>query len=539
MEEKDFFDEELERQQSEQRNNAQDSFDSWSNHGGSAPNPPAQRKNGWIIALICVGLALCVALGWILGVIFGGGSSQTIEPMSQSGNAILDTVMQYMRDKYYQDISNEQWQAAIEQAGTAFMQTAGDRYSHLMSPQTYYDFMYPEASVGSGSTEVFGVSFTVEEGLGMYISAVTVNSNAYGNLQEGDIVLMLTDIRDKQGNIPEIASVQFDKMLLSQWTSSTIQAVLNKTYSATFHYLRMVGEGDDATYEIGEINLHRSQIQYVNTNYPYQFVEFYFDRSHNNISVQRMGQAAVSTYEYLGLDQMPADTGYVHITEFMDYTFVNDNGSIGKVSAAEEFSKVMQLFKQLGLKRLVLDLKGNPGGNVQYVSEIASMLVTDAKLTNEQQKAVNGRNGLLITTLEYTKENTSYPYYMESTYDDYFGTPTDIADIVVWTDGGSASASELLTGALLDYGTAVQMGVTTYGKGIAQTWEELPFRGTVVDLNGAITTGNWAIYYTCAKYYSPLGNNIHGVGYTPSSKYNGLTSYQSLWQAARSYWGVN
>ena len=106
------------------------------------------------------------------------------------------------------------------------------------------------------------------------------------------------------------------------------------------------------------------------------------------------------------------------------------------------------------------------------------------------------------------------------------------------SDDGSASASELLLGALLDYKTAVQMGTNTYGKGIAQTVEELNIRGSYIDVDGKVQTdGYWAVYYTFASYYSPLGTNIHGVGYAPANTYK-VSRYGDLWTLAKYYWGV-
>ena len=66
----------------------------------------------------------------------------------------------------------------------------------------------------------------------------------------------------------------------------------------------------------------------------------------------------------------------------------------------------------------------------------------------------------------------------------------------------------------------------------------MPYTGEVVQTNGQKTQYPWAIYYTFAAYYSPLGTNIHGTGYTPDAPYDGLESYAELWQATKSYWGV-
>ena len=212
----------------------------------------------------------------------------------------------------------------------------------------------------------------------------------------------------------------------------------------------------------------------------------------------------------------------------------NENGV--KLQADVEFRQALTLFKSRGLKRLILDLKGNPGGSVDYVSSIAGMLVTDAKLTDKQRQKVTSSDGLLITTLQ-PRAGSPYVYSRESTYDLYFDAPTDKPDIVVWTDAGSASASELLTGALRDYGTAVQMGTTTYGKGIAQTCIPLSdYTGTVITNSGQKTTGHWAIYFTIAEYFSPVTTtNIHGKGYTPQAEYDNLDTYEKLWDATIKY----
>lgn len=535
---KDFFDEEFEKKVADAQKPNDKHFDSWSSY--PVQNETRVNKNKPLyITLICVALVLCLVLGWVLCTIFNGfgsiGKGNTgITP--DEGGEILNTVIEYLKNNYYQDISDEEWLTAIEASGTALMQYAGDRYSQIMAPQTYYDFLYPSSSSSSSSGEIFGISFVVEEGVGLYISSVVANSSAYGVLKEGDIILKLSDMKQRDGSAPSIGGQTFDSFVTGQWTTATIQAVLNATYSATFLVLRM-DEVDSDTNGVFSVQLQRSKVNSVDSNYDYSFIEFYFNDTYKNISGGKnvANNGKFTTYEERNLSQLPDDTGYVRILEFMDYSY-SKGGKIVTVSAYDEFLEVMQLFKKLGLKRLVLDLKGNPGGNVQYVSQIASILITDSNLTNAEKSVVRRGNELLITTLVFPKENAKNTHYYQSSYDQYFGELKDTCSIVVWTDGGSASASELLTGALRDYGTAKQMGTTTYGKGIAQTWRELPFYGTVTDINGKQQKWPWAIYYTCASYYSPLGHNIHGVGYTPDDGYNGLTDYADLWKATLRYW---
>ena len=84
------------------------------------------------------------------------------------------------------------------------------------------------------------------------------------------------------------------------------------------------------------------------------------------------------------------------------------------------------------------------------------------------------------------------------------------------------------------------MGVTTYGKGIAQICLPLnDYVGEITTTSGAKSTGHWAIYYTIASYYSPLGNNIHGIGYTPNTKYNNLDTYDKLWARTVEYYNTS
>ena len=539
---KDFFDEEYDKkiqQESEQKH----AIDNWYAH--PAPEQVSGKKSKPLyITLTCVALVLCFALGWLLCYVFQGIG----KTVADEGGDILNTVIDYLQNNYYKDIDDEQWTKAIELSGTALMQYAGDRFSQLMSPQTYYDFVFPTGTVQSNG-EVFGLSMSVNEGIGLYVSSVTANSNAYGKFFAGDIILRLTDIVGYNG-VPTVEGsdgqvVEFHQINLGEWASTTIQTVLSQVKKATFHVLRWVDSKN--AYTIEQIELQRSKINPVSSQYNYTFVEFYFDGIHRNISVPSkkddqgnyvVTEGEYTTYEERALDKLPANTGYIRIDQFMDYVQTDATGNVVTVSAAQEFKTVMNLFKSLGLKHLVLDLKGNPGGNVSYVTEIAGMLVTDAKLTVEQRnKLTNKDKELLITYLEMPKPaKITQNYYQMSSYYNYFGQIGDKCDIVVWTDGNSASASELLTGTLRDYGTAVQMGATTYGKGIAQTWQELPFTGKVKDLHGDIVDYPWAVYYTCASYYSPLGKNIHGVGYTPEGNYNNLSSYADLWNAAISYW---
>lgn len=168
----------------------------------------------------------------------------------------------------------------------------------------------------------------------------------------------------------------------------------------------------------------------------------------------------VPTVEYKMLTDQ---NGYIQITEFDHIT-------------VEQFEEALTALKAQGMERLIIDLRNNGGGNVDAVCQIADALLPE---------------GLIVAT-EY-----------KSGRRDEMTSDAQCLDIpmAVLVNGSSASASEILAGALKDYGVAVIVGTQTYGKGIVQS---------VYDLQDGT-----ALKLTTAKYYTPNGNNIHGVGITP------------------------
>ncbi len=160
--------------------------------------------------------------------------------------------------------------------------------------------------------------------------------------------------------------------------------------------------------------------------------------------------------------------GYLRIAQF-------------QIETGKEFTKAIEKLKSKSpeLKGLIIDLRNNPGGVLQ-----ASVEVVDA-LLNE---------GMVV----YTKgriENTSREYFATE------GDATDGLPIVVLINDGSASASEIVAGALQDQNRAVIMGTRSFGKGSVQT---------VIPLSE-----NKAIKLTTALYYTPKGRSIQAQGIAP------------------------
>jgi carboxyl-terminal processing protease len=169
------------------------------------------------------------------------------------------------------------------------------------------------------------------------------------------------------------------------------------------------------------------------------------------------------------IDKVLADgaIGYIRVTGFSD-------------NAATQFRTVVAADVTAGRKELIVDLRGNPGGYVTAARSIASEFLSSGPLFWEE-------------TADGTQTETD-----ASTG----GVATDPAiHVVVLIDGGSASASEIVAGALHDRARATLVGQTTFGKGTVQQWIELPNTG--------------ALKLTIAKWLTPNKTWIHHVGIVP------------------------
>ena len=183
------------------------------------------------------------------------------------------------------------------------------------------------------------------------------------------------------------------------------------------------------------------------------------------------------TGEYLELDverrQVEVDTvlhemlenqvGYIEILEFDEPT-------------AKQFKDALADLQSQGMEALIVDVRNNPGGLVDSVVEIVDELVPE---------------GLIVYMENSMGMKTEY-----SADESYLDIP-----LVVLVNGESASASEILAGAVRDRGVGTLVGTNTYGKGIAQS---------VFPLGDGS-----AVKITTSDYYTPSGENIHGKGIMP------------------------
>jgi carboxyl-terminal processing protease len=168
--------------------------------------------------------------------------------------------------------------------------------------------------------------------------------------------------------------------------------------------------------------------------------------------------------EYAGM--LDDTTGYILQSGFTENVSADIKANVIKL-------------KEQGMKRLVLDLRGNGGGLLDEAVSIVSLFVP--------------KGSLVVTAKGKTPQ--SYREYRTKT------EPLDtLMPVIVMVDSGSASASEIVSGALQDLDRGVIMGRRTYGKGLVQTIRPVAYNGQV-----KITT---------AKYYTPSGRCVQAIDYS-------------------------
>lgn len=178
------------------------------------------------------------------------------------------------------------------------------------------------------------------------------------------------------------------------------------------------------------------------------------------IPVERR-RVEVPTVEYEMLD---GNIGYIKIAEFDAVT-------------TEQFREAKAALEEDGMEKLIVDLRSNLGGVLDTVCDILREILPE---------------GLIVYTEDKNGEREEY------TCD---GTKELQIPLAVLINGYSASASEIFAGAVKDYGIGTLVGTTTYGKGIVQQ--------TIGLSDGS------AVKLTIAKYFTPLGHDIHGKGVEP------------------------
>lgn len=170
----------------------------------------------------------------------------------------------------------------------------------------------------------------------------------------------------------------------------------------------------------------------------------------------------VQTVEY---EMLEGQIGYILVSEFDEPT-------------VQQFKDAIDSLKKEGMQALVVDLRDNPGGLLSSVVEMLDYLLP--------------RDSLIVYTEDKYGDREEYRATTAATF---------TLPLAVLVNGNSASASEIFTGAVKDYGIGTIVGTTTYGKGIVQSVYPLS-DGTAVKI-------------TVSRYFTPSGVCIHGIGVAP------------------------
>lgn len=173
------------------------------------------------------------------------------------------------------------------------------------------------------------------------------------------------------------------------------------------------------------------------------------------------------------LETTTVDSGILEDTDQIGYLRIREFD----VVTVDQYTEAMAELREYGMKGLILDLRSNPGGDLAAVVDIARKILPAGLIVYTEDKEGNRK--------EYTSDGSR---------------ELDIP-LVVLVNEYSASASEILAGAIQDYNKGTLIGTTTYGKGIVQQIQTLD-DGTALKL-------------TISAYYTPAGRNIHKIGIEP------------------------
>lgn len=164
-------------------------------------------------------------------------------------------------------------------------------------------------------------------------------------------------------------------------------------------------------------------------------------------------------------EMIDSNIGYMQVTMFDENT-------------AKNFTNKLQDLQSKGMKSLIIDLRGNPGGLLDECVDMVSNFVPKDKV--------------IVSTIDKYKNKKEYKSK---------GGVAEGLPVTILTNGGTASASEIFSGAVRDYKIGTLVGEKTFGKGVVQT---------ILD-----TGEGTALKVTVSKYYTPNGENIHHTGIKP------------------------
>lgn len=341
-----------------------------------------------------------------------------------------------------------------------------DIYSKLHNIQNVLDkeFLYDYDKDKAADYAALGLTMALEDPYTVYYTKKQFEE--YTNIGSGDFIgIGVTVVWNKDNNTIEVISVMENSpgMEAGILPGDIIVAVNDQAYTGTTM--------NDAVSAIRGTNLGGE-----------------IENTTVNVTVERKGKEIDLTLtrkkiheNTVSYENMKDGIGYMRITAF------NRESQSGESSTFDEFKQAYLSLLDKGMTRLIIDLRDNGGGDLNAVAGIIDSIIPE---------------GILMYSIDksgHRHELTSDKYELN-------------IPIVLLVNGNSASAAELMTGALKDYNKATIIGTKTFGKGVMQSVFGFP------DGSGMTVT--------IAKYYTPKGICVHEDGITPDIEIKPLKQYE-------------
>lgn len=406
------------------------------------------------------GLVLGVIAAVLAALVFFGAGYATFYLSMDKSLSSLWWLKRHIDEYYMEEFSDEDFLVAA----TDGINYSLDKYSRFYTAEEYS----VDSASREGNQAGLGLSI-IEREEGLFVYFVAGNSPAYrANVSAGEFIFAYGTA---ENNLIEATS-----------RNAFLEFLRERKTNEPF-FVRVGKEGETAKItSLAKENYEENYVFYASSSSRYSMREGVWGREEGNLSA------------------LNEDTAYLRLTEFYG-------------DAALQMEEALKIFQREGKKNLVLDLRGNGGGDLRVLTNICRFF-----LKNNTKK-----NPLIALARDKNGAETSFRAKNALPFETYFSSESKI---FVLADQNTASASEAFIGALVDYGTITfsdiylteEDGVAkTYGKGIMQTIFSNQKTGEGVRL-------------TSAKVYWPVSERcIHGVGVTSE---NGAKSVPGSWQAA-------
>lgn len=403
------------------------------------------------VSLIAAFMALAVlftfaSCGFYSVGINGGISNPGVNNGSSSTNTpeyISDLIKldEIFRDYSYEGIDEDVMRTAILKA---YIEATGDLYAEYMTAEEYKSYLDDSAG------ELVGI--------GVSVVYTTININGY----DYNVLQIISVFADS----PALESgVQIGDCIMYTGIGENKEMVQTLGYTEAVSRIR----GEVGTF--AEFTVLRPD---KNEATGYKEIEFSIER--RSVTSQSV------TYR---ISETDSRVGIVSVTSF-------------DLTTAPQFTEAVDSLKSLGCEYFIFDMRNNPGGALNSIQAVLSYFLDKGDLIVSTEYSDGSKNEYRVKELKYA---TKYAGYNVSSSD--IGKYKDL-NMIVLTNENTASAAELFTATMRDYGLAEIVGAKTYGKGCMQSIFSLSRYG----LDGALRV-------TTAMYFSKSHTVYHNIGIVP------------------------